>query len=101
MSCFTISNATTAYNYPNLTCTEGNAVPNATNTRRDTYILIDGKWYQTATTTTSITSSNALVVSELPNTFEAIPYRDLVLPAALIVLCLFGVIMRMFRGVRR
>lgn len=101
MSCYTIQNATTAYNYPNLNCTPGNTVPGATNTRRDTHILVDGQWYQTQTTTISTTNNTSLVVAELPQPYQDVPVRDLVLPSTLIVLAFMSIILNIFRGVRR
>lgn len=101
MACYTIANATTAYNYPNLNCTPGNPVPNATNTIRDTFILIDGQWYNTVRTNTSVSNNTQLVVAELPLPYQDMPVRDLILPAVILMICLFNLILNMIKGVRR
>ena len=101
MACYTIQSATQAYDYTNLNCTPGAVVPNATNTPRDTLILVDGEWHRTQRTTTNVTSSTAIVVENLPLPHTSLHTRDVILPAVLVVLCVFALIMRMFMGVRR
>jgi len=101
MGCFTITSATQAFEFPTLTCTPGQVVPPHTNARRDTWTLVDGRWYRTATTTISSNAPTALVSAELPDPTTDLHTRDIILPATLCVLALFWIIMRMFERVRR
>jgi hypothetical protein len=102
--CYTISNATTYYAYPGLTCTEGQALPNFTNRQRDTYIKDEnGYFIQSQSTTISNTIGTTYSVAHLwdESWQEKIDLNSLVLPATLIILALFSIILKMFMGVKR
>ena len=101
MACYAITSATQAYDYYQLNCTVGALVPNASNTGRDTLILINGDWVRTSRTTQTITNSTQLVVGELPIPATTLHYSDVILPAVLICGAFAAMIMRMFMGVRR
>lgn len=69
---------------------------------RDTLTLINWKWVKTSTSTSTYPSHpsnySCLNLSRyVPNS----TMNALILPAVIIVLCLFKVIMNMFMGVRR
>ncbi len=66
---------------------------------RDTYTVNGFSWQKIATSYNSQTpnSSVCLQVNQYPNSFT----NSLIMPATLIVLCFFGVVLKMFNGVHR
>ena len=102
--CYTIQNATTLYTYPDLPCTEGGTLPSFSNRTRDTYIRGDnGIYVLSSRTTTSNTIGTTLSVTHLWNSdwWNLIHPQHYVLPATLLIICFFSLILKMFMGVRR
>lgn len=101
MSCLVLQSATQYYDYTNANCTVGSVVPNGAYTR-DTYLLLDGQWLLSSRTLSqTVTNSNQVVLSSVPSPDSSLHYRDVLLPATLLVLALFALIYKAFVGVRR
>ena len=99
--CLVVANATTVYDYTNANCTPGNVMPTGTYTR-DTYILVDGVWLRTARASQTISgTSTQIVTARVPDPRNDLGIRDVLLPAVLLIICLFSLILKMFTGVRR
>lgn len=88
----------TGYNC--ITTSGGTTLTAYTNTYRDTYTLIGFDWVRTQRTTGNQNYST-LVCYEGSKIIPSNVQAEFILPATIIVLCLFKLILNMFMGVRR
>lgn len=106
--CYQISNSTTLYVYPNLTCTDGQAIPATSSTTRETWIFNEKTkdFYKSSTSnnvSVNYNTSNPVTghIWHTPSWSELVEPSAYLLPATIVVLCLANVILKMFMGVRR
>lgn len=102
--CYIQYNSNTIYAFPNLSCTEGNLLPSYTSTVRETYYIYGGRYIlsnrQTVTSTGGGNYSS--YVSHIANnqSFYALDFNYLILPATLFVLALWSCIYKWFIRMR-
>lgn len=106
--CYSVSSSTQLYVYPNLSCTEGQPVPSTQSTLREVWNLNDqtNEWYKYQQSNVGVNTnfSGTLTIGHLwvePSWFDKISPSSLLLPAVIVVLCFFKLIINMYMGVRR
>lgn len=106
--CYQIYNSTTLYVFPSLSCTDGQAIPSTYQTTRETWIYNDKikNFYKSLVNYNVSVNYNTStqVVGHIwsnPAWYEMLSPDSLILPAVIVVLCLFKLILNMIMGVRR
>lgn len=101
--CYIQYNNDTIYGFPDLTCSDGDLLPEFTSTTRQIYRLFNGKYQLSQVSSINNYSSNySSYIAHISTGMDrySIDINFLVLPATLFVLALFSVIYHWFIRLR-
>lgn len=96
---YVVSSSDTLYRIPNSSCSEGDSI-DLSNTQVVTYRKIGNQWYASNNTTISSYYSNSYICHVYNSPFDFIDRTAYVLPAVVIVVCLFSCIYHWFLRLR-
>lgn len=96
---YVVSSSDTLYRIPNSSCSEGSSI-DLSNTQVVTYKKIGNKWYATNNTVLSNYYSNSYICHVYNSPFDFNDRTPYILPAVVIMVCLFSCIYHWFIRLR-
>lgn len=98
--CYVYQSSNTIYAYPDLSCTDGELLPDYNATTRETYYITGGRLVKSSSSTHNNNYGSNNYVAHIYHGESFLDYNSLILPCTAFVICFMLIIYRWFFRLR-